>query len=932
MLSTSEYATLQSETLPRDHGKLQLIELIGSSAIWRSYRAIDPLLDRQLHVRLIVDAQATSSALQTARKLAGLIHPNIATINAIEQEGNALAIASEWLDGRRLDTPGAISAERCADVLVQAAHGLDAAARHGVVHGDVTPRRLFEVVGGTIKIEGFGLARPLASDGLPVEEGYEADGEPIAPVWGSPETIAPECIQGQPATVQSDIYALGATLYQLISGRPPFQGRRIADQLLAKLTRAPTPLQRVVPRCDTALAQVIDRMVAPRAQDRFADYRQLLGAIEPLLPGHRKVASLPARIQATVLDILLFPLVLGLLAVMSSTAETALALVVNVGPLFIIVRHALAWAACLACFVLMVERYGQTPGKMVFRLRLLDARARRPTRQQIMLRFLLSQAVVLALIEQVWLGTWQSTLGWPLCLVLGGYLLIDLGCAVVGGERRTLHDRLLGSWLVVAQELPRKLFDDYVPPDPLAHTQLEAARRNGERLSDGTLMLDKIGAGGMGEVRRGYDERLQRAVAIKMLAAERRQEAGFDERFQREARLLASLSHPNVVKVFGFGEEAGRCYYTMEMVEGRSLAQELAINGPLEAYRAVELMRQAAAGLATAAEQGVIHRDVKPSNMILASDGRLKLVDFGLAKQQGAAGEAVSGRTSTGVILGTPHYMAPEVGRGEPADLRSDIYSLGASFYHLITGQLPFTARTPMGVVVQHIGEPLPLRPLKQAAPPALVEVIQRMLAKQPERRYASYQELDHALLATRPAALQRAGIWSHGAALTADLVMLLVAWATGLGLAILLAAREYDSGLNTSSDPHWAEEVQHHFQAGYYWVAIACGAIATVIAALFLLRGAATPGMRWVGLVLRQLDGTPPSLRQLLAMLAFVPAGYPLWIMAYLLASIIATPLALSLLGVLIAIPLLSFVSQRRWDKTIPELISGTVVCYRND
>jgi hypothetical protein len=263
-------------------------------------------------------------------------------------------------------------------------------------------------------------------------------------------------------------------------------------------------------------------------------------------------------------------------------------------------------------------------------------------------------------------------------------------------------------------------------------------------ISEGTLVgpykvTGVVGEGGMGRVYTAVDQNLQRQVALKILSGGLRGREDFVARFRREARAVARLNHPNIVQIYFTGTYRDTPYYAMELVKGQNLDVVLKKEGMLDPDRAVRLLIQAARGLAAAAAEGVIHRDVKPSNMVLDESGVLKITDFGLAKTVSSQSDL----TLTGTIVGTPFYMSPEQGEGYSVDHRADIYSLGASFYHLLAGAPPFEAESPVSIILKHINEQLPppeKRNPKVKAP--LSAVIRRMMAKNPDERYASYDEL----------------------------------------------------------------------------------------------------------------------------------------------------------------------------------------------
>ncbi|MBN1443646.1 MAG: serine/threonine protein kinase, partial [Planctomycetes bacterium] len=212
----------------------------------------------------------------------------------------------------------------------------------------------------------------------------------------------------------------------------------------------------------------------------------------------------------------------------------------------------------------------------------------------------------------------------------------------------------------------------------------------------------KLGQGGMGKVYRCRDELLHRSVAVKVLHEKYVEDPRYKARFLREARTVASLSHPAIAQVYSVETTTdGSLMIVMEYVEGRSLDDLLRSAGALRPLEAIRLVRQVADGLRAALRLGIIHRDIKPSNLLLHDDGRVKIVDFGLAKDLATD----SSLTDDGIVLGTPQYISPEQGRGQPVDQRSDIYSLGTTFYHLITGRPPFEGKTQIAAIVAHVQE-----------------------------------------------------------------------------------------------------------------------------------------------------------------------------------------------------------------------------------
>ena len=243
----------------------------------------------------------------------------------------------------------------------------------------------------------------------------------------------------------------------------------------------------------------------------------------------------------------------------------------------------------------------------------------------------------------------------------------------------------------------------------------------------------------MASVYRAREESLGRAVALKVMPEPALEDAELVRRFEREARLVARVNHPNVAQVHRIGRIDGAPYYTMELIDGESLAHRLAREGAVEPEVALDWLRQAARGLRAAAEHGIIHRDIKPANLMVTREGVIKIVDFGIAK----AVRDETFQTVAGQVLGTPRYMSPEQGQGRPVDHRSDIYSLGATFYHLLAGLPPFEADNPLTLIMMHMKEPVrDLRRLRPQVPERLCNVIYGMLEKLPDRRFADYDAL----------------------------------------------------------------------------------------------------------------------------------------------------------------------------------------------
>ena len=392
----------------------------------------------------------------------------------------------------------------------------------------------------------------------------------------------------------------------------------------------------------------------------------------------------------------------------------------------------------------------------------------------------------------------------------GGWALKDLGSdfgTLINGDKVTQHKLEVGDMIVLgsrrlrvvdpsaasataASNAPARPAPTPSTPPPQAPIAPppEPAPRVESRLPQvkGYRVEKLLGRGGMGEVYLAVQESLGRPIALKVLSARLAADSDFVKRFQSEARAAAALNHPNVVTVHDVWEEGGRHFLAMEFMDKGNLEQRLARDGKLGVKEALEILNDAAKALVYAELRGIVHRDIKPANLMQNSVGTTKLADLGLAMHL----EAEATESDNKKIFGTPHFISPEQARGEKVDIRSDLYSLGATLYRLVSGRTPFEGASTRDILRGHfLEEPKPLHELAPGTPAPLAAMIHRLLKKKPEERYASAGVLLQEVERLRSATLHGAPLQSAPAAAPSGSKLPLVLGVVGVLAAVGAAA-----------------------------------------------------------------------------------------------------------------------------------------------
>ena len=260
----------------------------------------------------------------------------------------------------------------------------------------------------------------------------------------------------------------------------------------------------------------------------------------------------------------------------------------------------------------------------------------------------------------------------------------------------------------------------------------------GQKISDRYQIIKAIGEGGMANVYLAYDTILDRNVAVKVLRGDLANDEKFVRRFQREALSASSLNHPNIVEIYDVGEDDGNFYIVMEYVDGKNLKQIIKRRTKLTLFEVIDIMKQLTDGIAVAHDSFIIHRDIKPQNILMLDNGLVKITDFGIAVALNS-----TQLTQTNSVMGSVHYLPPEQAAGKGATVKSDIYSLGIMMYELITGKLPFKGENAVEIALKQIKEPIPsVREFDPTIPQSVENIILKSCAKNPKNRYNSVREM----------------------------------------------------------------------------------------------------------------------------------------------------------------------------------------------
>ena len=681
---------------------------IGSWEHGDIYAARHQGLDCRVTMRVLELSDTTDPDLKTqfierVKAISGLNHPNtVQTMEAGIDESVAFIVQPQFeakpIEGflprgfRERSAEAFFPNPELNMTMRSVVAALKAIHEQGIVHGNIDSQSIVVCPSGVVRLTG--LIEPQTTNAfLPPEE---------------------VCL---PESIRADIMQLGRAFYHITTDTHPEQHlcNQTAKRISAKLKKKNRGLQK-------SIRDVIARCIT-FGESSYQDCEEILSDLARASEQVTLQAPWRSRIYSLVCEFAGLAIILpGVFFIGFGGPKAG-----TYGGLIIL----------LAYPILMETIFGFTIARRLFGLKLCDHSGdvaywtRRFFRS--LLRIILLLGAIMIPLMIISLFTGQTLL--PVILLMVVMPLLIYATALFSKSRWTIYDLVAGAnW---AEHFEDKL----LATAKKQHSGLRKQRVTSEPIDrvDQYEILELLGSGGMGNVYLAHDPTINRDVAVKVLSDDLVNEAGVYGRFQSEARLVAKINHPNVARVYGIGVWKESPFIAMEYIEGEDLQNIVQSVGPKDVGAAWRWITQAAHGLKAVSQLDVVHRDVKPANLMLAADGTIKVLDFGISRDSSVESDL----TQLGAVIGTPTYMAPEQAKGEQADARSDIYSLGLSLYFLLTGTPPFAGNSQIAILAQKM----------ESSPPSLFgtvpgltreqsDVLDRMIAISPANRYQDYESL----------------------------------------------------------------------------------------------------------------------------------------------------------------------------------------------
>ncbi|MCH7771899.1 MAG: protein kinase [Bacteroidetes bacterium] len=718
----------------------KILEKLGEGGMGIVYKAIDTKLDRTVALKflpssLTSDKEAKGRFIREARAASALDHPNICTIHEInETDEGQMFISMAYYDGLILTKKiekSTIPIKEVIDIAIQIASGLIKAHQRGIIHRDIKPANIVVTEDGLVKILDFGIAK-LISESRSTQDNLQI---------GTIAHISPEQIRSERIDHRTDIWSLGVVIYEMITRKLPFNGEYDQAIIYSILNEEPFPLLNFRSDVPKKLQDVVLKAISKNVGERFQSVNELLKELIICIESQRNTDGTDRKLKSSEryrkLSAIMFTDMVGYSALTQKNESLAIELlevhrrllrplfqkhggneVETIGDAFFVeFKSALEAVRCAIKIQKMLHRRNSKADQ----------------EKQIILRIGLHIGDVIHIGKHVH-GDGVNIAARLEPLSAPGGICLSEDVVRQIKNKIELPVRNLGIQKLKNIESPVEI---YCIEFPWESKQIKITKPALGRTISHYKILAKLGEGGMGKVYKAEDTKLERTVAIKFLPHNISANSEERERFKIEAKAAAALNHPNIATIYAIEEFDNEMFIVMEFIDGKELKEEIKA-GPIQSKEAINIATQIAEGLIAAHKKEIIHRDIKSSNIMITKDGKVKIMDFGLAKIKGG-----TELTKIGSTVGTAAYMSPEQARGEGVDQRTDIWSFGVILYEMLTGQLPFKGDYEQAVIYSILNEePEPISTLRQDIPIIWEKIVSKLLSANRDERYQNAHEL----------------------------------------------------------------------------------------------------------------------------------------------------------------------------------------------
>jgi non-specific serine/threonine protein kinase len=727
----------------------KILKKLGRGGMGVVYKAQDTKLDRKVALKFLpshlhLDEEAENRFIFEAKAASSFDHPNICTIYDINKSKNdQLFIAMACYEGETLKKKiekGQIKIEETIHIISQVAEGLKKAHKKGIVHRDIKPANIFITNDNIVKILDFGLAKVTGQTQL----------TQMGTTVGTIAYLSPEQARGENLDHRTDIWSLGIVLYEMLTGELPFKGDFDQAIIYSILNEEPTPLLNLRSDLPKKLQDIVQKVISKNVDERFQSVDELLNELIICMESQRNTDSTNRKLESSEkyrkLSAIMFTDMVGYSALAQKNELLAIDLLEVhrqlLRPLFQKHRGNEVETIGDAFFVEFKSALEAVSCAVEIQKMLRQRNSKVEQEMQIILRIGLHVGDVIHIGKHVHgdgvnIAARLEPLSPP-----GGICLSEDVVRQIKNKIE-LPVRNLGTQKLKNIESPVEI---YCIEFPWKGKQIKKTKHASGRIISHYKILAELGRGGMGIVYKATDTKLDRTVAIKFLPRNISANSEERERFKIEAKAAAALNHPNITTIYAIEEINDEMFIVMEYIDGMELKDKInspvspldkgEIKGGLTIEDVTNVATQIAEGLDAAHKKGIVHRDIKSSNIMITNDGKIKIMDFGLAKI--GKGEQV---TRIGTTIGTVAYMSPEQARGEKIDNRTDIWSFGVVLYEMITGELPFKGDYDQAIIYSILNEE-PQIVKKFEGQRSIKKVVRKALKKDREKRYRQIREM----------------------------------------------------------------------------------------------------------------------------------------------------------------------------------------------